>query len=89
LGRVNGLWAAQAVTGDAFGALALGGLTRVFPLTSAILIFSLIALLSSGAMAIGFRSLRFASSKRSEDLPSTSAEKSERPQPQLSKTEKA
>ena len=29
LGRVNGLWAAQAVTGDAFGALALGGLTRV------------------------------------------------------------
>jgi ENTS family enterobactin (siderophore) exporter len=89
LGRVNGLWAAQAVTGDAFGALALGGLTRIFPLTSAVLIFSLVALLSSGAMAIGFRSLRFASSKKSEDLPSTAADRSERSQPQLLKSEKA
>ncbi len=88
LGRVNGLWAAQAVTGDAFGALALGGLTRVLTLTSAILIFSLVALLSSGAMAIGFRSLRFASSKKSEDLPLTAADKSERSQPQLLKSEK-
>jgi ENTS family enterobactin (siderophore) exporter len=87
LGRVNGLWAAQAVTGDALGALALGGVSRVVPLTSAILIFSLVALLSSGAMAIGFRSLRFASSKESEDLPSTAADKSERPQPQLLKSE--
>lgn len=89
LGRVNGLWAAQAVTGDALGALALGGVSRVFPLTSAILIFSLVALLSSGVMAIGFRSLRFASSKESENLPSTAADKSERPQPQLLKSKKA
>ena len=63
--------------------------SALFPLTSAVLIFSLVALLSSGAMAIGFRSLRFASLKKSEDLPSIAADKSDRPQPQLLKSEKA
>ncbi len=79
LGRVNGLWAAQAVSGDAFGALGLGALSRVLPPMSAVLIFSLLALLSSGAMAIGFRSLRCASVKRSQDMPATAADENQQP----------
>jgi ENTS family enterobactin (siderophore) exporter len=79
LGRVNGLWAAQAVTGDAFGALALGALSRVLPPMSTVLIFSLLALLSSGMMAIGFRSLRRVSAQRSEEMRETATEKSQQP----------
>lgn len=79
LGRVNGLWAAQAVTGEAFGALALGMLSRALSPTSAVLGFSLFALLSSGAMAIGFRFLRSASINRSEDAPAMVADKSRQP----------
>ncbi len=79
LGRVNGLWAAQAVTGDAFGALALGMLSRALPPSSAALAFSFFALLSSGTMAIAFRFLRFHSVDRNEDAPSPVADKSQRP----------
>jgi len=71
LGRVNGLWAAQAVGGDAFGALALGVLSRFLPPMPAVLIFSLLALVSSAAMAIGCRSLRAASAEPSDESPST------------------
>lgn len=79
MGRVNGLWAAQAVTGDAFGALALGMLSRALPLTSTIFVFSLLALLANGAMAIGFRFLCRASGKRDDDAPTMVADKSRRP----------
>lgn len=70
LGRVNGLWAAQAVSGDAVGALALGALSRFLPPMPAVLIFSLLALGSSAAMALGCRSLRAASAEPSDDPPS-------------------
>jgi ENTS family enterobactin (siderophore) exporter len=79
LGRVNGLWAAQAVTGDASGALALGLFSRVLPPTSAILIFSLLAFFLSGSMAIGFRSLRCASANRSGDVPATAGDERRQP----------
>ncbi|MBM3551710.1 MAG: enterobactin transporter EntS [Alphaproteobacteria bacterium] len=75
LGRVNGLWAAQAVTGDAFGALALGMLSRALPPSSAVLAFSCFALLSSGTMSIAFRFLRFHSVDRSEDAPAPVADR--------------
>ncbi|TLG75097.1 enterobactin transporter EntS [Methylocystis sp. B8] len=77
LGRVNGLWAAQAISGEAFGALALAALSRFFAPTPAILTFSVLAFLLSGAMAIGFRSLRCVSFKQNEDLPATLEENPE------------
>ncbi|MGD9544281.1 MAG: enterobactin transporter EntS [Methylocystis sp.] len=79
LGRVNGLWAAQAVTGDSVGALALGFLSRALAPLSAVLIFSLFALLSCGAMAIGFRSLRYASVERREEMPTPPADEGRQP----------
>lgn len=79
LGRVNGLWAAQAVTGDAFGALALGMLSRALPLTSTIFVFSLLALLANGAMAIGFTFLWRGPRKRDNDAPTMVADESRQP----------
>ncbi|MFO1103165.1 MAG: enterobactin transporter EntS [Methylocystis sp.] len=79
LGRVNGLWAAQTVTGDAFGALTLGMLSRALPPTSAIFDYSLFALLASAVMAIGFRILWPVSVKRSDEAPTSVADKNQRP----------
>ncbi|MBJ7222346.1 MULTISPECIES: enterobactin transporter EntS [unclassified Brenneria] len=58
LGRVNGLWTAQAVTGDAFGALLLGTMgTQLLPQTSGLL-FGLGAALAGVALAALSASLR-------------------------------
>lgn len=58
LGRVNSLWSAQDVTGDALGALGLGVFARVVTPVVGILSFGLFAASAGLLMAVGFSSLR-------------------------------
>ncbi|PWB92904.1 enterobactin transporter EntS [Methylosinus sporium] len=57
-GRVNGLWTAQFIVGDALGALLLGLLGGILPPTPAVGVFGLAALLSFLPMAAAFGALR-------------------------------
>ncbi|PWC13248.1 enterobactin transporter EntS [Brenneria roseae subsp. americana] len=58
LGRVNGLWTAQAVTGDAFGALLLGVMGTQLSLQTSGLLFGLSAALAGITLATLSGSLR-------------------------------
>lgn len=58
LGRVNSLWTAQFICGDALGALALGALARHLAPTQAVGAFGVFALLLCGLMAFAFGGLR-------------------------------
>ncbi|WP_166144477.1 enterobactin transporter EntS [Methylosinus sp. RM1] len=57
-GRVNGLWTAQFIVGDALGALLLGLLGGILPPAPAVGVFGLAALLSFLPMAAAFGALR-------------------------------
>ncbi|MBG0812512.1 enterobactin transporter EntS [Methylosinus sp. H3A] len=57
-GRVNGLWTAQFIVGDALGALLLGLLGGIFPPALAVGAFGLAALFSFLPMAGAFGALR-------------------------------
>lgn len=58
IGRVNGLWTAQFIVGDALGALLLGVIGSVLPPAPAVGAFGLAALLICAPMAAAFRALR-------------------------------
>lgn len=58
LGRVNSLWTAQFITGDALGALLLGSLGRALTPLPALLAFGATAFGLCAVMAAGFGSLR-------------------------------
>ncbi|NDL63837.1 enterobactin transporter EntS [Acerihabitans arboris] len=58
LGRINGLWTAQNVTGDALGALVLGGLGTLMPPGLAAAAFALAAALAGILPALALRGLR-------------------------------
>ncbi|WP_416424934.1 enterobactin transporter EntS [Pseudomonas sp. App30] len=58
LGRVNGLWTAQNVSGDALGAALLGGLGSWLLPANAALAFGLAAMAVGLVLALGMRQLR-------------------------------
>lgn len=58
LGRVNSLWNAQDVVGDALGALGIGALARVAAPLLAVFSFGASAALAGIIMSVGFVSLR-------------------------------
>nr|WP_032713263.1 hypothetical protein [Pseudomonas amygdali] len=58
LGRVNGLWTAQNVTGDALGAALLGGLGSWLLPARAALVFGLAAIVVGLVLALTMRQLR-------------------------------
>lgn len=58
LGRVNGLWTAQNVTGDALGAALLGGLGSWLLPARAALVFGLAAVVVGLVLALTMRQLR-------------------------------
>ncbi|WP_410012401.1 enterobactin transporter EntS [Sodalis sp. RH24] len=67
LGRINGLWTAQNVTGDALGALVLGGLGTLMPPGLAAAAFGLAAALAGLLPALALRGLRAVDMARHRD----------------------
>ncbi|MBY6240091.1 enterobactin transporter EntS [Methylosinus sp. Sm6] len=75
LGRVNGLWTAQFIVGDALGALLLGLLGGVLSPAPAVGMFGLAALLSCLTMAAAFGALRRSPAEPSAEVEATEKEK--------------
>lgn len=75
LGRVNSLWNAQDVTGEAFGALAMGVFARAVAPLVAVASFGLAAASAGMLMALGFSSLR----KLPKETADEAADKAEAP----------
>lgn len=75
LGRVNGLWTAQFIVGEALGALLLGLLGGVLSPAPAVGVFGLAALLSCLSMAAAFGALRRSPAEPSVEREATEKEK--------------
>lgn len=78
LGRINSLWTAQFISGDALGALGLGVLGLFLAPPQAVFAFGAPALLSCGLMAARFGALRGLSGAEAAPAPDPGAEKDKR-----------